>query len=114
MNLTLSATKNEDGTHVISWTANSETRLHTVLLRVWFGKKKTKATPFYPFAKWVHTDHAEPTVLVQATEVITPELFSPSWTQANYEGYICQFNTPDSPADQYTCINSATASLTKK
>lgn len=114
MNLILSVTKNEDGTHSVSWEANAETKLHTVLLRVWFGKRKSRNVIYYPFAKFVHTDFPHEVLTVSGTEFITPENFSQSWQQANYEGYVCQFNSIDSPADQYQCKDSAVVSVTKK
>lgn len=114
MQLTLQATKNQDSTHTVSWNSSVDIKVHTILLRVWFGKKKSKSTIYYPLYVWAHYNEHNGTVEMNGTRNIDPALFNASWTQANYDGYICQFNEFNSPADQYNCIDSATVVVTKK
>lgn len=114
MNLTITATKNPDGTATVSWVTTIETKVHTIFIRVWFGKKKTSATKLHPVYKWAIDNPNNGEVELTGSRTIDLSLLDANWQQANFDGYVCQLDTVESDYDDYTCQNSNSVKVTKK
>lgn len=114
MNLQVSAEKLPNGNVKVSWIGSIETKIHDLLIRGWFGKKRNSSTTLYPIYVWASWNPHNGEVEMTGSRELDLSLFDKSWQQANFDGYICQFNSADAPADQYHCVDSNTAKITKK
>lgn len=109
MNIQLNVVQNSDGTHTVSWEAGGvSTKLHTLMVSLIYDKPEdfdweTTSKGLYTWAYWNPNNN-----LPQYNGSITfnPAVWKPDWTAITYRAYICEYNTVDSPNDEYNCTNA--------
>lgn len=116
--ITLTVTPNTDGTHTISWVATKDAgaKLHDIVIGVGTPPVVIDSITYsnnrglYSWAYW-NTNNGSPEY--EGSRTLDLRAWYPDWTELRFNAYICWYNTPDSPVDQYSCFDAPVITLSK-
>ena len=120
MDALLNVVENADGTHTISWnfTKDEGEKLHSMTVGIGIGTWVDPVTGYTEsdnrgIYSWIHNNPYNGFPQYSGSITFDPKAWFPDWTTVIYNAYICQFNTPTSPADQYNCKNALPVTITR-